>query len=114
MLDAIPTLDDDIKPTLHDYFFPETMDNTLGVVEGEMVPRLYETTENDDWRRHGASLSDELCSPWQSFRISEVEICPQWPGGALSTAPRKVRLPSGEIAFFKGIGPGGSSGTTRR
>ena len=100
MLDAIHTLDDDIKPTLHDYFFPETMDYTLGVVEGEVVPRLYETTENHDWRRHGASLSAELCSPWQSFGILEVEICPQWPGGALSTAPMKVRLPSETIAEY--------------
>lgn len=109
ILRAIPPLDQGAKPTLHDFFFPETTDYTLSVVAGELTPRLYEPGEDDDeWAEDGVPLPEDLCSPWPSFRLSEIEICPRWPGGALSTSPTKVQLADGTTAWFKSTRAGDS------
>lgn len=109
LLRAITPIDPGAKPTLYDFFFPETTVYTLSVVAGELAPRIYEADEDDaEWAENGVPLPEELCSSWPSFRLSEIEICPKWPGGALSTSPRKVQLADGTTAFFKSIRAGDS------
>ena len=109
LLRAIPPLDQGVKPILHGLFFPETTVYTLSVVAGELTPRLYETDQDDaEWAEYGVRLPKKLCSSWPSFRLPEIEICHKWPGGALSTSPRKVQLASGTAVFFKLIRAGDS------
>lgn len=107
MLRAIPPLAEDATPTLEQIFFPETTLYTLEVVAGELSPILYEADgeTEDDWVMFGAPVEDELASPWQSFRPSEIEICPLRFGQVLSTTPMKVQLAGGESVFFLKLVP---------
>ncbi|SPO02506.1 uncharacterized protein DNG_05179 [Cephalotrichum gorgonifer] len=72
-------------------------------LEGLTVDDFYDWEPNEDdaeWTRHGLPLPHDLCSSWPCFNPSEIEICSERPSDALSTAPRKVRLPDGTTVFF--------------
>ncbi len=82
LLCAISSVDQGVKPSFHDFLFPEMTAYTRRVVAGKLTPRLYETDEDDaELAEYGVALPEKLCSSWPTFRLSETEICHKWPGG---------------------------------
>ncbi|KAK7414108.1 hypothetical protein QQX98_007051 [Neonectria punicea] len=89
--------------TLHDFLFPESFVYTLRAVSQELVPVPYEDSHVGGASRFGVHLADELCSPFESFLPSDVQIDKEPTIGPPSGMPSKVRLKDGTHAFFKFI-----------
>lgn len=90
------------KSTLHEFIFPTTLVYTLRAVSEELVPVPYGKSHMADVEpRFGVPLSDEVCTPWSSFGLSEVQICEEHVVGPPSQTPGKVLLKDGTIGFFK-------------
>lgn len=117
LLRSIPSRNtgDSAIPTLQDYFFPETWVYTLNIVAGKLSPTQCETTSADtDWIRFGIFLPEELCTSWQCFQPSEIQICAETPDEALTWQPRKVQ-PVGETTpyFLKYLRAGDQNAAKR-
>jgi hypothetical protein len=95
----LPTPDKAARPTLDDFFNPETFVYTLRAISDELVPQLDRNSQEES--RFGIFLADEFCAPWASFSPSEVRICQEKVVGPPSHTPRKVLLNDGTIAFLK-------------
>ncbi|EGY23841.1 hypothetical protein VDGD_05279 [Verticillium dahliae] len=90
-----------VEPTLHDFFFAETLVYTLVIAAGELSPSLCETTKADKQRIGlGIALPADLCSAWQCFQPSDLAICAENPDEALARLPKKVKQVGGLTLFF--------------
>jgi serine/threonine protein kinase len=100
IFENVPPLVEHHRPSLQEYLFPDTVEYTLRAVEGKLVP--FPNSQGESGRLHyGVHLSQELCSPWPSFHPRQVQLCDDYPEGAISRAPSKVSVDGKTTCFFK-------------
>ncbi|KAK7429183.1 hypothetical protein QQZ08_004398 [Neonectria magnoliae] len=89
------------KITVQEYLFAEPSVYTLMVVAGRLSPVQCETTKADAERIGlGILLPDDLCSQWQCFQPSDIEICAESPEKALTRLPKKVKPIGTTTTYF--------------
>ena len=88
------------EPTLHDFFFPETLVYTLRSLSNELIAIPLRISQEMS-PGFGIALPDESCASRPSFRPSEVTIREELSTGSPSQMPSKVALQDGAVLFFK-------------
>lgn len=115
LLRGITPPQEDVKSTLHNYFYPEMLCYTLHAVAGALSPVMYHAEESgEEGNSSGVLIPDELASPWRSFHPSEILICADSPEQALSDVPRKVQPMESTSPCFLKLTPFPTQNSTRR
>jgi hypothetical protein len=97
---------DKLPSTLDAFLFPPTHFFTLQS-DGEIIVAVPATNDDANHPLFGVNLPESHCSPWPSFKPSEIQILPEeHHRGPPSPIPSKVEMQNGQAAFLKMMRPG--------